>query len=87
MPWNSNDDGPWGSGGSGPSNNGSPKNNNPWNNNNNIDDIIKSAKEKANSFMQVQNGVKEMYHVLLNEDDIETLFDILHRIVEVVVEY
>ena len=46
MPWNSNDDGPWGSGGSGPSNNGSPKNNNPWNNNNNIDDIIKSAKEK-----------------------------------------
>ena len=51
MPWNSNDDGPWGSGGSGPSNNGSPKNNNPWNNNNNIDDIIKSAKEKANSFL------------------------------------
>ena len=51
MPWNSNDDGPWGPGGGGPSNNGSPKNNNPWNNNNNIDDIIKSAKEKANSFL------------------------------------
>ena len=50
MPWNSNDDGPWGAGGSGSSNNGG-KNNNPWNNNNNIDDIIKSAKEKANSFL------------------------------------
>ena len=50
MPWDNNDDGPWGAGGSGPSNNGG-KNNNPWNNNNNIDDIIKSAKEKANSFL------------------------------------
>jgi len=50
MPWNNNDDGPWGTGGNGPKNNGD-KNNNPWNNNNNIDDIIKSAKEKANSFL------------------------------------
>ena len=36
--------------------------------------IPASYKEIANSFMQ--NGVKEMYHALVNEDDIETLFTI-----------
>ena len=48
MPWNSNDEGPWGSG-NGSSNNGGSggNNNNPWNNNN-MDDIIKNAKDKAN---------------------------------------
>ena len=53
MPWNNNDDGPWGSG-SGPSNNGSSggnNNSNPWNNNNNIDKIIKNAKDKASSLL------------------------------------
>ena len=49
MPWNSNDDGPWGSG-NGSSNNGGSKNNNPWNNNN-MDDIVKSAKDKVSSFL------------------------------------
>ena len=48
MPWN-NDEGPWGSGNG---SSGKNNNNNPWNNNNNnIDDIIKSAKEKANSLL------------------------------------
>ncbi len=51
MPWNSNDDGPWGSG-NGSSNNGGSggNNNNPWNNNN-MDDIIKNAKNKASSLL------------------------------------
>ena len=50
MPWNSNDDGPWGSG-NGSSNNGGSggNNNNPWNNN--MDDIIKNAKNKAGSLL------------------------------------
>ena len=33
-----------------------------------------SYKEIANSLMQ--NGVKEMYHALVNEEDLETLFTI-----------
>ena len=45
MPWNSNDDGPWGAGGSGSSNDGG-KNNNPWNNNNNIDFVIIEPKKR-----------------------------------------
>jgi len=36
--------------------------------------IPASYKEIANSLMQ--NGVKEMYHALVNEEDIETLFNI-----------
>ena len=36
--------------------------------------IPASYNDIANSFMQ--NGVKEMYHALVNEDDIETLFTI-----------
>ena len=51
MPWNSNEEGPWGSG-NGSSNNGGSggSNNNPWNNNN-MDNILKNAKDKANALL------------------------------------
>jgi membrane protease subunit HflK len=53
MPWNSNEEGPWGSSGNGSSNNGGSSgsnNRNPWNNKN-MDDIVKNAKDKVFSFL------------------------------------
>jgi len=53
MPWNSNEEGPWGSGKNGSSNNGGSSgsnNKNPWNNKN-MDDIVKNAKDKVFSFL------------------------------------